>query len=115
MGLGKIALAIWPHYFKRCDDQLFSGKLYFSSKGLVLGRGRWEVGKETQLKSGREEAQTEKRWVILGTSMPPQLRWVIQGKFQYHPKLDFVILVYINRLRAGVSKSSKNGVFHKSS
>jgi len=37
---------------------LYSGKLYFSSKGLVLGRGRWEVGKETQLKSGREEAQT---------------------------------------------------------
>ena len=45
--------------------------LYFSSKGLVLGRGRWEIGKETQLKSGREEAKTEKGGVIQGNSIPP--------------------------------------------
>ena len=64
-------ITVWPRYFKRCDDQLYSGKLYFSSKGLVLGRGRWEVGKETQLKSGREEAHTEKGGIIKGTSMPP--------------------------------------------
>ena len=69
LDLGKTTM--WPHYVKRCDDKLYSGKLYFSSKGLVLGRGRWEVGKETQLKSGREEAQTEKGGVIQGNSIPP--------------------------------------------